>query len=849
MPDPGDNEHASSPSTDSQWSRVQHWFHEALEQPTELRETFLRAALEKEPRLLGEVRSLLAALDAGEERFGAPLIDLTAVGETQLMPGSDIGMWTILRKIGEGGMATVYEAIRRDADMPKRAALKTVRAISSLNLRARFARERRILAALEHPNIAALLDGGTLPDGRPWLAMEYVEGQRIDQWCATRKLDVRARVRLLLQVCRAVDAAHQRSVVHRDLKPTNIFVTNDGTVKLLDFGIAKLAEDTDRTETVTGGLMMTADYASPEQLRGDPITVRSDIYSLGVVAFELLSGARPFAMRGQGLRDLMRLADTAAPRLTQVVSELSARDAGLPPGDKLRSTVRGDLESIVAKALQKDAGTRYASAREVADDLVAWLESRPVSAHAPSVRYRIGRLVQRNRRSIVATSALAVVSIVTALWIGWQEKRNRIEQERAASRLDEVRTLVRTLVYDVNDRLADMPGSTRLRANVVRTALQSLDRASSNAPRDPQLQRELAMAYQRAGDVLGNPTQNNLGDAAGALDAYRKGLDLTEQMLHDEPRSVGARWTKALALEKIADVEAPSGNVDAALAHQRQSLALFREIANEDSANPEFLRAVGISALKLGDLLGHPAFTNKGETDSAIVAYRVGAERLDAAARRGDTTFFVRRHQAVVQERLGRLMHERQDYANARTWLQRSLDLRLSLERESPRSVQARRDVAIAYYLLCGLHLDEGAMPFAIDRCNRSLEIRRVLLAEDPNNNVLVRGMGIMHRRLAAVHVAARDTAAALREFNDAIRYYRRYLDGRAGALNDRKDYAYLLLEHVEIAAPSAQARLRAEARVNYEAARASLDSIGAIVPLVQDDSLRLQRVASLFRQ
>jgi non-specific serine/threonine protein kinase/serine/threonine-protein kinase len=827
------------------WARVQQWFHAALEHPTNQRDAFLSVALAGEPQLLAEVRSLLRAVDGGDDRFEVPLLDFSG-RDLHLEEGSDVGTWTVRRKIGEGGMATVYEAIRRDVDMPKRAALKTVRVVSGISLRARFARERRILATLEHPNIAALLDGGTLSDGRPWFAMEYVEGQRIDHWCAMRKVDVRGRVRLLLQICRAVEAAHARLVVHRDIKPTNVLVTSDGTVKLLDFGIAKLLQDVERHETVTGGLMMTADYASPEHLRGDAVTTRSDIYSLGVVAFELLTGTRPFAMRGQGLRDMMRMADAAAPQLSQVVSELSATGAGLPAGDRLRATLRGDLDSIIAKALQKDQHVRYHTVTEFADDLVAWLESRPVSAHAPSTMYRLGRLVQRNMLMFGVLWVFGVVVATTAVVITAQARQTRIEEQRANERLNEVRTLVRTLVYDVNDRLAEVPGTTRLRADVVRTALQSLDRASSNVPRDPQLQRELAMAYQRAGDVLGNPTENNVGDADGALAAYRRGLAIAQEMVRQQPDDFNALWTKALTLEKIADVEGPTGNLGNALARQRESLALFNQLASLDTANIDRLRAVGISALKLGDLLGQSALTNTGDQSAAIRSYEESLARLDAAVSHGDTTWATRRHTAVVQERLGRLMQARKNFPAARRWLESSLAVRVALVRQSPQRAQAQRDLALAHYLLCGLHLEEGRVASAASECRRSLAIRESLLAADPENSTFMRDMGLMHRKLAKVALATGDTSAALQGFARSDAHYSRLLGNRAGAVDERRDFAHLLLEYAEVAALSALPTVRSEARVNYRRAVASMDSIGRVVPLTRSDSARIQRARAL---
>ena len=840
------------PDSSPAWDRVKHWFNEVLEQPPEARDAFLNEQLRDLPEIATEVRSLLGALANGDERFepSRARIGATTPPDGAVAIGADIGVWHVLKRIGEGGMATVYEAVRRDLDMPKRAALKTVRGRSSDALRHRFSRERRILATLEHPNIAALLDGGTLADGAPWFAMEFVEGERIDRWCAERQIDLKARVRLILQVCRAVQYAHNRLVVHRDLKPSNILVTTDGTVKLLDFGIAKLIATVELgDETATGALMLTTDYASPEQLRGDPVTTASDVYSLGVVLFELLSGMRPFAMRGQGLRELRRLAETEAPMLTAVVSELSAREAGFADAERLRTAVHGDLEAIIAKALRKDVAERYSSAERLADDLVAWLESRPVSAQPDSVRYRMRRLARRYGRGLVLGGGLAVAAIAVAAALTWQSRRTEQQQRLAAQRLTEVRTLAKTLVYDVNDRLADVPGATALRASVVRTALQSLDNAFSDAPNDPTLMRELALAYQRAGDVLGNPTAPNLGDLPSAVTAYGRAVSIARSLVAATPTDVNAIWTLALCTEKAADAEAPSGQVQLALEHQRESLGLFRQVARTDSTKTNYLRAVGVSALKLGDLLGHPAFTNTGDTGASLRAYREAMEQLDRATQFGDTSFFVRRHRAVAGERLGRLLQERKMLPEARQWVDASLALRRELSKENPKSVQARRDLAIALYVSCGLSLAEQQPRVALTPCSESLAIRQALLAEDGQNGALVRGMGIMHRRMGEVRAALGDTALALTQYADAVSYYERFFGGRVGAVNDRRDLAYALLDRADLAAAHGARSNVPLAQRSFREALASFDSIGTKMSLTGADSARIDQTRQRLPQ
>jgi tetratricopeptide (TPR) repeat protein len=234
-----------------------------------------------------------------------------------------------------------------------------------------------------------------------------------------------------------------------------------------------------------------------------------------------------------------------------------------------------------------------------------------------------------------------------------------------------------------------------------------------------------------------------------------------------------------------------------ALTHQRASLALFRRVAAADSTQTGRVRAVGISLLKLGDLLGHPSFTNTGDTSAAMGAYNEAVQQLESAAAHGDTTVFLRRHRAIIRERLGRLMQERRDFPSAARWLNESLIHRDSLMQQLPRSVQARRDVAITLYLLCGLHVSEGFPDRALEPCQRSLTIRQALLNEDPANPVLIRGMGIMHRQLGLVQAKRRDSATALAEYNAAIGFYDRFFNGRAGPINDRRDYAQAIYNYL----------------------------------------------------
>jgi serine/threonine protein kinase len=815
-----------------------------------------------DPLVRAHVERLLHAADRAGDRFDQPAAAvLPPAANDPAAPslvGRRLGPFAVHRRIGQGGMGVVYEAARADAAYEQRVAVKTIwRGADSAVLLKRFRTERQILAALEHPNIARLLDGGATVEGTPWLAMEYVDGAPIDTFCDDARLGLDARLDLFRQVCAAVQYAHERKVVHRDLKPSNVLVTPDGTVKLLDFGVAKLLDDQEREGTLTGaGLSpFTAAYAAPEQVSGGVITAATDVYALGALLVTLLVGRPPLLLQSLALAELLqaiREQPARAPSLLALDGDGAgsaaasahevAVERGFPSREKLARALHGELDSIALMALRKEPERRYVSAAALAEDVHRYLRRQPVHARPDTLPYRASTFARRRRPAVVAALASAVVLTAAAGWSLWQGRIADRQQQVAAQRLREVRTLASALVFDASDRLQDVPGAIEARSAMMKTALVSLDRASIDAPRDATLLLELAMAYQRAGDLLGNPTNANLGDMAGAAVAYRKAIAAAETAMEIAPDSVGSMWTLALVYEKAADLEAPSGQVREALQHQRASLALFQRVAGTDSSRLRYQRAVGISSMKLGDLLGNPTFVNAGDTAAAISAYEEANARLERAAQRGDTTFTLARHRGNVRERIGRLMQERRDYPQATLWLERSLTLRDSLVQQNPASVEARRDLAIGHYLKCGLHLAEREPARALPPCERSLAIRQVLLREDPKDSRFLRGMGIMHRRLGEVHVMAGRPAQALRDYLEAVEYYERYFAGRAGPINDRRDFA---ATQGELASVATGMGMSAVARRSRLAVSASLDTIAARASLTAADSALLRRVTS----
>jgi serine/threonine-protein kinase len=427
-----------------QWPTLRELLDQGLAVAPPERPAWLARVATTHPALAGRLRVLL------EASAGAPMATLPKVETAAFAPIAPaemperIGPYRLLRALGEGGMGSVWLAERTDQLQGRRVALKLPHgAWRRAGLAERLRREREILATLHHPNIATLFDAGVADDGQPWLALELVEGEPIDAWCTRLKLDVPARLRLALQVARAVAHAHANLVVHRDLKPSNIFVTADGTVKLLDFGIAKLldqgvAEETELTRL--GGRALTPDYASPEQIRGEPIGTASDVYSLGVVLYELLAGQRPY-----------RLARESRAALEQAVLEADPPRPSDVAGDHAaRRALRGDLDTIVLKALKKQPADRYATVDALADDVQRWLEHRPVLAQPDSRAYRMRRFVRRNRVAVGTGSAVMLAVVGGALAALWQARVAVAERERA----DEVKTFIAELLRDANPAFA-----------------------------------------------------------------------------------------------------------------------------------------------------------------------------------------------------------------------------------------------------------------------------------------------------------------------------------------------------------------------------------------------------------
>ncbi len=485
------------------WQEIQDLFNQAVDLPRAERDALLAEApehlrlavlplLEVDTRAMDGLRAAvseagIAAVGAIPRRFGA---------------------WRVTGILGEGGMGTVYRGVRDDQAFEKEVAIKVLHlgGLDSVS-RARFVQERWILAVLEHPNIARLIDGGEDGDGTGYIVMEYVDGRGILEYADQHQLDLEARLRLFLPVCAAVQYAHRNLVVHRDLKPGNILVDSSGEPKLLDFGIAKLV-DTNTPRTLTGLQTLTPQYASPEQVRGEPITTASDVYSLGVVLYELLTGRRPYEFAS-----MMPL------EIDRVVCQTAPKPSGLP----------GDLDTILSMAMRKEPARRYESVERLAADCRNYLEQRPVSARPDTLRYRAGKFVARNWMPLGAVAAV-LLAVAAGSAVALQQARV------ARTRFDDVRRLAHTFIFDFQDQAAKVNGNTKLREQMVQTALDYLGNLARSAGNDTDLLKELAGGYERVGEVQGLPSEPNIGRPAEALISFARAAEFHERVTRMEPR-------------------------------------------------------------------------------------------------------------------------------------------------------------------------------------------------------------------------------------------------------------------------------------------------------------------------
>jgi len=741
--------------TPERWQQVRDVLEQAIALDSAARSSYLEMACQNDPELRAEVDSLLRSHDqAGSVFLKKPAMDLIEPSSNEARPsprvGRRIGSYQIAEEIGHGGMGEVYRATRADGQYKKDVAVKLVRVgLDSSFVLQRFLHERQILASLDHPHIARLLDGGTTEDGVPFLVMELIEGEPIDRYCDEHSLNITQRLKLFAQVCGAVQYAHQRLVIHRDIKPSNMLVTKEGEPKLLDFGIAKILDPSAGPEATLVGAM-TPEYASPEQVRGEPITTATDVYSLGVVLYQLLTGRSPYPGDTTTPHELARAVCEFEPgrpstviaredtRMNaQTADAISRTREGSP--QKLRRRLAGDLDNIVLKAVRKEPERRYISVEQFAEDIRRHLEGLPVKARQDSWSYRAGKFVRRHKVGMAATALvlLAVAGGVAATI--HQARIAEANRRRAEARFNDVRKLAHSLMFDIHDSVATLPGATPTLQLLIKDSQEYLDSLAKEASGDSSLQRELAMSYERLGNAQGNPFESNLGDPRAALQSYQKSLAIREQVARANPAS-GEDQAALAGSYRLIGLMYWAALGDSAKGWENiQKAIAIAEAAPEQSTNMRVVGELGMDYETRGVMQG-----GDGQT-AGLGNPRAGMEDHKKAL-----TYFVRlaaaypndprkqRKIPMLNMRIGDELLKMGDRQDAIHQFQLGLDLMLRMPQD-PNNRVIQRDLDTTYASLGDALLMEGRTAEAEKNFEKELAtIQTVASADKTDTSTLL---------------------------------------------------------------------------------------------------------------
>jgi len=832
------------------WQRIEHVCQGALEREESQQASFVQAACGGDDGLRREVESLLAYRRKADHFIEAPALEVAAralaaeqsvsVSDSSRFVGRLISHYRIVEKVASGGMGDVYRAVRADGAYQMQVAIKFIQGARSTDFfLARFQNERQILASLDHPNIARLIDGGTTGEGLPYVVMEYIEGLPLDAYCAEKNLSIHERLALFRTVCSAVQYAHQNLVVHRDLKPSNILVTREGVPKLLDFGIAKILNpqrgESESKETVTLVRMLTPDYASPEQVRNETITTRSDVYSLGVILYKLLTGLPPYRLATDSPHEIVKAICEAEPEKpsTAVSRHLNldgattqeaadARGLSSAAGEnpkKRRKALAGDLDNIVLKALRKEPERRYSSVEQFSEDIRRHLVGLPVLAHKDTLPYRARKFVGRHTVG-VAAAALLVLSLAGGLITTlWQARIARSERARAERRFNDVRALANSLLFDVHDAIKDLPGATAARKLLVSNALRYLDSLAQEASGDVSLQRELASAYEKVGDVQGDPFSANLGDTAGALASYRKALTIRETTARSG-NSLDDQKSLAMDYQKVGQSLIASGDYRGGLEFAEKVFSIQQRLATL-LPGPE-------SQERLAGSYYQMAFCQKdlGDFNAALTSFEESVAIREAISDAPPPL------NARIQTRLAgtygamaTVLAHTGDPRRAVAMCKKSADIMNKLSESDPTNAIYREYLNEAYYFTGVYEQQSDEFSQALRSFNAALAGFAVLSKADPNEARAKRFIGICEKHIGYVQAASGSVAQGMEHMRKGLamaqELYRKDPAEKSDKLTDLADaYAVLGFGYVHAAS---QPGISSAARVtNWKEARAS---------------------------
>lgn len=718
---------------------------------------------------------------------------------------TQIGAYRIVEEIGRGGVGVVYLAIKEVAGVRTRVAVKVLkRGMDTDDLLRRFELERQLLAALDHPNIARLLDAGATEDGRPYFVMEHIKGRPLDRYCDEKQLSVRDRLALFGKVCSAVQFAHQNLVVHRDIKPGNILVTDNGEPKLVDFGIAKLLNPNlspvEYEPTAAYVRLMTPEYASPEQVRGDQISTASDIYSLGVVLFELLTGKRPYRLPSRVLEEVRRIIceeepdrpSTAVTRIEpvpagQARSPLSGPLSTVGAGsrgaghttvgmsvrrrdtERLARRLSGDLDNIVLKALRKEPNRRYTSAEQFAQDIQRHLDGFPVVARPDTVGYRARKFVQRHRASVTAASLVAAALLLGMAGTTYYAQRaehayglEKTQREHADRLAGDLREVLASLASDV-DTAIQTRGATEARQLLFGESRKRLERLETEYPADAALQFDLSLVRERLGDAIGGVRSGSGFDRDGALEHYQAALKTRESLLQASPSDQRLAAAVAGALVKVGDMLRDKSAIDAALTNYQRAENLLLAIPAADRTHETTRRLIAAS------LSSGQALATKQQRASAQSSYQAALSAAEETLLTNPGDDDTKRDRTVALLALGDLARSSGDLDEARRRYDAALAQRRSLALGSPEGSRQKRDLAVALFSLGSVQLDQKDTQAAIASLTEANDLVDQLLRDDPNDARARRDAALYRGKLAEVAFVAGNADEAIRLQRDAV--------------------------------------------------------------------------------
>jgi tetratricopeptide (TPR) repeat protein len=728
----------------AEWPLISKLLDEAIELPVGERAAWLDRLPPEHIHLKPHLAKLLAAgasgdgdVDQNDKDVDNALPDwpqYTSSGTSAGVAANDgfnageiFGQYRLLRPLGAGGMGSVWLAESTTSAVKLPVALKLPRLgtkVTSGYLKERFERERVILGALNHPNIARLYEAGVTAEGQPFLALEYINGETLIAHCNQKRLPIKERLALFVQVLKALQYAHSNLIIHRDLKPSNILVTQTGEVKLLDFGIAKLL-DTDslhahETElTQLGGRAMTPDYASPEQIRGDALTTASDVYSAGVLLYELLTGKRPYKLK-RGSR-----AELEEAILSREVSRPSTVIKSESATGSQRYELRGDLDTIILKALKKNPTDRYASATALQDDVERFIRSEPVLAQADSFAYRFRKFVVRNRLLVVAGTAVfatLVVGLLVSLWsanVAREQARIALQEKaRAEKHVKSIRRQSKSLMFDVYDKIKLLQGATEARSALADNASQYLRELSMDAGDDVAFKLELAQSFKRLGDIQGEVDTQNLGKPIEALASYDQAIQLLTSS-KDQPSKTSedpeAMYTLSQAFTQKSRLLNLLKRDAESVASAQDGLRIAEQLASVPNANIdhrlEFVKLTYEVARRRAKIEQQPAIRKHGLLEAITIVEKINADLMTISNQNAKRNALDT--QAWLNSELGHLL--RWDKSNeikeeAIKKFRIALGIRESLLSEQPESVHLLRSIS-AHHTAIAMTLRDLSRP------------------------------------------------------------------------------------------------------------------------------------------